>query len=1442
MKFLTIFLVIQAFVAGCWCLPADICDGTEFYEILPHPDNCWQYIMCLVGIPTILDCGENQIYNPDSKECEDVVIVVVVVVFIMVVAAIGSVVAFVSIVVVGSVVVVVKVVVVFVIMKPVVVGSVVAVLIVVVVIGSVVVVIGSVVVVIGLTNKKLKIQKMWKIQFNLILIILVVVDCVDIPSDYCAGIEDGFLPHPDPTRCTEFVLCFFGTAYLMHCERQNTIFYPSARDCLPGYPETCELLTTSTSTTTTMEPTTTTEPITTTTEPQTTTTELTTTTEPVTTTIEPITTTTEPTTTTTDPSTTTTTEETTTTEPTTTTTTEETTTDPTTTTTTEPTTTTTEPTTTTTTEETTTDPTTTTTTEPTTTTTTEETTTDPTTTTTTEPTTTTTEPTTTTTTTEPTTTTTTTTTTEPTTTTTTEPTTTTTEPTTTTTDPSTTTTTEPTTTTTEPTTTTTEPTTTESTTTTTELTTTEDTTTTTTTVNPNDLCRGINVGIIPYPGDCTRYILCIFELPTVLDCEYPTEVFHNGSCVTGDPTTCEVFTITTEPDTTTTTELVTTTTEPDTTTTVPITTTTEIDTTTTETPTTTTTTVTDEPTTTTTTEDTTTITTTTELPTTTTTTEPTTSTTTVTDEPTTTTTTATTTTTEPPPEITTPTTTTTTTTIPTTTTRRPIGPPELCTGNNFRFIPDPDYCYRFYYCLFGIPLPGVCDPDRIFSELWRGCILGNWETCKPTDPIIPYDCQPGNPNTCELLVGTTTTEATTTTTTTTTEVPTTTTTTEVPTATTTTDTATATTVTATTTTDTATTTTVAATTTTEPPPEITTPTPPQTTTTTQRPLGPPELCVGNNGRNVADPDYCFRFYHCMLGFALPGECASDRIFSERWRGCVFGDWDTCTFAVKRMKIEIIFVAVLVSSVAGLDIPVDFCTDLSNGAYPHPDNCYQFVFCMNGNAEVKDCPYPNLVFYDGYCVAGDPDMCVVYAPPTTTTTEPTTTTIRPLPDDFCAGITTAVLPHPYYCTKYVVCLVEVAYISTCNDTAPVFDNIQCVAGDPDTCEIFTTTTPTTTTTTTTTTPTTTTTTPTTTTTTPTTTTERPLPDDFCAGTTLEVRPHPFYCTMFVVCMAGSPLINYCEPTLPVFNPATQQCVAGDPETCEIYQPTTTTTTTTTQSTTTTTTTTPTTTTPTTTTTTERPLPDDICSGITSGFLSHPFDCTKFVICSNESPTIQTCQPPTPIFDDAILSCVAGDPETCEALSSEPTTTTTKPTTTTPTTTTTTPTTTTTTPTTTTTTTPTTTTTTPTTTTTTPTTTTTTPTTTTASTTTTRKPTTATTRPRTTTTPRTTTKSYPTPPLTIITRTTTTTTQAPVKLSIESSLPDNICKGIMYDILPHPQNCKQYVICKAGYPTVATCHSTEVFHNRFCVDGDPVTCEIGKGSETRSIGSPKGLGSI
>ncbi|KAL7016474.1 hypothetical protein ACKWTF_010034 [Chironomus riparius] len=100
----------------------------------------------------------------------------------------------------------------------------------------------------------------------------------------------------------------------------------------------------------------------------------------------------------------------------------------------------------------------------------------------------------------------------------------------------------------------------------------------------------------------------------------------------------------------------------------------------------------------------------------------------------TTTTTTTTTTLPPPTTITTTSIPTTSTTLPTTvSSSTPLSPPigNVCSGNNFRFVANPDVCWRYYFCLFGIPQPRECVRGYIFIEMLQSCVPGNRSTCKP---------------------------------------------------------------------------------------------------------------------------------------------------------------------------------------------------------------------------------------------------------------------------------------------------------------------------------------------------------------------------------------------------------------------------------------------------------------------------------------------------------------------------------------------------------------------------------------------------------------------------------------------------------------------------------------------------------------------------------------
>ncbi|CAG9811756.1 unnamed protein product [Chironomus riparius] len=476
---------------------------------------------------------------------------------------------------------------------------------------------------------------------------------------------------------------------------------------------------------------------------------------------------------------------------------------------------------------------------------------------------------------------------------------------------------------------------------------------------PEDFCNGTIYGVFPHPNNCFQFVVCVHEVPGILNCSYPEEVFYNGVCVEGDPLTCQIVRTTRIPVET---DLPTN--EP-TITEKPLTTTSRLPTTTpihvhrcppsgfgyiphhtncnryfecirgirhlrfchedllfdsvslkctspelavcagSKLP---------------------------ELP--------------SRDVPILTTTKSSIPT--PPLTIITRTTTTTTEPIPTTTeeitttTERGL-PDDFCDGVDFDLFPHPDNCFQFVVCINEVASIANCRSAEIF-----------------------YDgaCVKGDPMTCEIF---TTTTSTTPTTSTTTSTPTTTTST------------------LTTTTSTPTTTTSAQTTTTSTP----------TTTTTESSL-PNDFCHGINFGRFPHPHNCFQFVVCINEVATILNCGSAEIFYDG--ACVKGDPMTCesfttttsttpttstTTSTPTTTTLTLTTTTLTPTTTTTEssLPNDFCHGINFGRFPHPNNCFQFVVCINEVASIVNCGSAE-IFYNGVCVEGDPLTCEVFAISTT----------------------------------------------------------------------------------------------------------------------------------------------------------------------------------------------------------------------------------------------------------------------------------------------------------------------------------------------------------------------------------------------------------------------------------------------------------------------------
>ncbi|KAL9704477.1 hypothetical protein quinque_007995 [Culex quinquefasciatus] len=72
----------------------------------------------------------------------------------------------------------------------------------------------------------------------------------------------------------------------------------------------------------------------------------------------------------------------------------------------------------------------------------------------------------------------------------------------------------------------------------------------------------------------------------------------------------------------------------------------------------------------------------------------------------------------------------------------------------------------------------------------------------------------------------------------------------------------------------------------------------------------------------------------------------------------------------------------------------------------------------------------------------------------------------------------------------------------------------------------------------------------------------------------------------------------------------------------------------------------------------------------------------------------------------------------------------------------------------------------------------------------------------------------------------TTLEPTRPPVPEDIPSDICRGIVIDILPHPGDCTQFVVCVLGQPSVDSCPPDYIFYPQIgvCGYGNTETCDI------------------
>lgn len=369
----------------------------------------------------------------------------------------------------------------------------------------------------------------------------------------------------------------------------------------------------------------------------------------------------------------------------------------------------------------------------------------------------------------------------------------------------------------------------------------------------------------------------------------------------------------------------------------------------------------------------------------------------------------------------------------------------------------------------------------------------------------------------------------------------------------------------------------------------------QTTSTTSMPTtNTPvyELCIGQEA-NVKFPDItnCQQYYVCGgddTYMIFP--CPENNYYNPYSGDCGPAPGVSPTACKEPLTTS-------TATTSTTQNPATMCKDQDSGkTYPIATSCNQYYYCINsGPPEIFECPHNN--YYNPLSGDCGPNPSVCQPSVTTTTSIPTTststgtpttstqtTTTPPLTNICSNSIDGDIWPYPDSCTKYIVCQQPAPVALECpNDWYFNAATKQCDFPQNVTCNIGPITTTTTTS-------------PGGSTTTTTTTTAGPI-DNTCMGLPEGQRlPYDKNCQLFIECLGSNLWMYKSCPAGEYYDAMTSNC-RGDvgPTACQA----------------------PPTVAPTV-------PPTGPCAGVSDGsMVPYPNNCTKYIICQSPIPIGQDC---------------------------------------------------------------------------------------------------------------------------------------------------------------------------------------------------------------------------
>ena len=169
-------------------------------------------------------------------------------------------------------------------------------------------------------------------------------------------------------------------------------------------------------------------------------------------------------------------------------------------------------------------------------------------------------------------------------------------------------------------------------------------------------------------------------------------------------------------------------------------------------------------------------------------------------------------------------------------------------------------------------------------------------------------------------------------------------------------------------------------------------------------------CEGVFNGNVPHPDFCYKYYSCLMTFPTERTCGENTIFTTTTHSCVPGNQDTCEiYSTESTTLPNIETTTYVETTTSVYVESttsapevnlnEICKGVFFAARPYPDSIHLYIGCMRGSGIIYQC-------LDKEEFDEDVNECV---------------RICEVPDDVCAGSPLVrVIENPCTCSGFIVC--------------------------------------------------------------------------------------------------------------------------------------------------------------------------------------------------------------------------------------------------------------------------------------------------------------------------------------------------------------------------------------------------------------------------------------